>query len=67
MEDSDAREAGFINADMRGVDLYLATVSDANLSSADLIGTGLHSVGFEDSVRSIRDRNTSCNPPRYPA
>jgi uncharacterized protein YjbI with pentapeptide repeats len=49
MEAAEGDGASFVNADMRGVDLYFADVRDANLSGANFTDTWMNSIDFERS------------------
>jgi hypothetical protein len=49
MEAAEADGASFVNADMRGVDLYFAQVRNANLSGADFTDTWMNSIDFDGS------------------
>jgi hypothetical protein len=57
MDDAYAPGGSFINADLRGANLYFATLSDANLSGANLSDSSLSIYTFERS--NLQNANLS--------
>jgi uncharacterized protein YjbI with pentapeptide repeats len=55
MDDAYAPGGSFINADLRGANLYFATLSDANLSGANLSDSSLSIYTFEGSILQNAD------------